>query len=121
MPSKELEKAIEILNEILLHHRETQEVRQAIKIILKELERLQEENTEYRKQLDLDYVRKNFIHKNEIIEIIENKNNKVLKNTRTLEQYKKDVFDKLTEKQKLEFIYNMSKKLCLIEEIIKNK
>lgn len=57
-----------------------------IETVLKELERLQEENIEYRKQLDLDYVRENFIHKDEIIE---NKNN--------------------TEKQKLEFIYNMSK------------
>ncbi|MBR4486275.1 hypothetical protein IKS57_02780 [bacterium] len=37
---------------------------------------------------------------------------------RTLEQYKQDVFDKLDEQTKLEWLYEMSEKLCNIEEYI---
>lgn len=38
-----------------------------------------------------------------------------------LEKYKKDVFDKMTEEQKLETMYNMSKKLCEIEKSRNNR
>lgn len=38
-----------------------------------------------------------------------------------LEKYKENVFDKMTEEQKLETMYNMSKKLHEIEKIIKRK
>ena len=37
---------------------------------------------------------------------------------RTLEEYKREVFDKLDEKTKLEWLYTMSEKLCNIEEYI---
>lgn len=40
---------------------------------------------------------------------------------RTLEEYKEDVFDKLDEKIKLEWLYTMSGQLCEIEELIKEK
>jgi hypothetical protein len=39
---------------------------------------------------------------------------------RTLEEYKEDVFEKLDEKTKLEWLYTMSEKLCNIEEYIEN-
>ena len=38
---------------------------------------------------------------------------------RTLEEYKEEVFDKLDEQTKLEWLYEMSEKLCNIEEYIK--
>lgn len=37
---------------------------------------------------------------------------------RTLEQYKEEVFDKLDEQTKLEWLYIMSEQLCNIEEYI---
>ena len=37
---------------------------------------------------------------------------------RTLEEYKEEVFDKLDEQTKLECLYEMSEKLCNIEEYI---
>lgn len=37
---------------------------------------------------------------------------------RTLEEYKEEVFDKLDEQTKLEWLYEMSEKLCNIEEYI---
>ena len=40
---------------------------------------------------------------------------------RTLEEYKEDVFEKLDEKTKLEWLYTMSGQLCEIEELIKEK
>ncbi len=43
----------------------------AIDIVLTELERLQKENEEYSKQLDLDYVHNNYISKQEIKNKIE--------------------------------------------------
>lgn len=36
---------------------------------------------------------------------------------RTLEEYKEEVFDKLDEKTKLEWLYEMSERLCKIEEV----
>lgn len=39
---------------------------------------------------------------------------------RTLEEYKEEVFDKLDEQTKLEWLYEMSEKLCTIEEYIKD-
>ena len=39
---------------------------------------------------------------------------------RTLEEYKEEVFDSLDEKTKLEWLYEMSEKLCNIEEYINN-
>ena len=39
---------------------------------------------------------------------------------RTLEEYKEEVFDRLDEQAKLEWLYEMSEKLCNIEEYIKN-
>ena len=41
-----------------------------IETVLKELERLQEENKQYNRQLDLDYVRKNYIARDKIREEI---------------------------------------------------
>jgi len=38
---------------------------------------------------------------------------------RTLEEYKEEVFDKLNEETKLEWLYIMSGQLCEIEEYIK--
>lgn len=38
----------------------------------------------------------------------------------TLEEYKEEVFDKLDEQTKLEWLYEMSEKLCNIEEYIEN-
>lgn len=38
-----------------------------------------------------------------------------------LEKYKENVFDKMTEEQKLETMYNMSKKLHEIEKNYKKK
>ncbi len=35
---------------------------------------------------------------------------------RTLQEYKKEVFDKLTEEKKLQAMYDMSKQLCDISE-----
>lgn len=43
----------------------------AVEIVLQELEHLQKENEEYSKQLDLDYVDKNFVSKDKIRELIE--------------------------------------------------
>lgn len=40
---------------------------------------------------------------------------------RTLKEYKEDVFDKLDETTKLEWLYTMSKQLSKIEELIKEK
>ena len=40
---------------------------------------------------------------------------------RTLKEYKEDVFDKLDEETKLEWLYIMSEQLCKIEELIKEK
>lgn len=37
---------------------------------------------------------------------------------RTLKEYKEEVFDKLDEQTKLEWLYEMSEKLCNIEEYI---
>lgn len=42
----------------------------AIYTVLQEIERLQKENEEYSKQLDLDYVDKNFVSKDKIREIM---------------------------------------------------
>ena len=37
---------------------------------------------------------------------------------RTLEEYKEEVFDRLDEQTKLKWLYEMSEKLCNIEEYI---
>ncbi len=47
------------------------ETASAIDTVLDELDRLQKENEEYSKQLDLDYVNKNFVRKDKIREKIE--------------------------------------------------
>lgn len=39
-------------------------------------------------------------------------------NCRTIEEYKKDVFDELDDNKKLEYMYQMSKQLCDISEFI---
>lgn len=39
-------------------------------------------------------------------------------NCRTIEEYKKDVFDELDDTKKLEYMYQMSKQLCDISEFI---
>jgi hypothetical protein len=49
----------------------SQNVYQAEIVVLQELEHLQKENEEYSKQLDLDYVDKNFVSKDKIREKIE--------------------------------------------------
>lgn len=41
-----------------------------------------------------------------------------MKDIRTIEEYKEDVFNLLTEENKLDFIYTMSKQLCEIKEIL---
>lgn len=38
---------------------------------------------------------------------------------RTLEEYKEEIFDKLNDKQRLEIMYELSAKLCEIEEFVK--
>ncbi len=40
---------------------------------------------------------------------------------RTLQEYKKEVFDELTEEKKLQAMYDMSKQLCDISEYINNQ
>lgn len=40
---------------------------------------------------------------------------------RTLEEYKKEVFDELDDNKKLEWMYQMSKQLCNIVEYAKNR
>lgn len=39
---------------------------------------------------------------------------------RNLEEYKNEVFNKLTEENKLQWLYDMSKQLCEIDNIIKD-
>ena len=42
-------------------------------------------------------------------------------NHRTLEEYKEEVFDKLDDKTKLEWMYQMSEQLCNVEEYIEDR
>lgn len=39
-------------------------------------------------------------------------------NKRTLKEYKEEVFNQLDEKTKLEWLYEISKKLCDLEELV---
>lgn len=54
----------------------TFELKEAISTILQELDKLQKENEEYSKQMDLDYVDENFVSKDKIREKIEKIKNK---------------------------------------------
>lgn len=40
---------------------------------------------------------------------------------RTLQEYKEEVFDELTEEKKLQAMYDMSKQLCHIAEFVKER
>lgn len=40
---------------------------------------------------------------------------------RTLQEYKEEVFDELTEEDKLQAMYDMSKQLCDIAEFVKER
>ncbi len=40
---------------------------------------------------------------------------------RTLQEYKDDVFDNLSDEKKLQVMYSMSKQLCAISEYINNQ
>ncbi|MEI3530098.1 MAG: hypothetical protein V8Q75_03360 [Bacilli bacterium] len=40
---------------------------------------------------------------------------------RTLQEYKEEVFDELTEEKKLQYMYDMSKQLCHIAEFVKER
>lgn len=42
-----------------------------------------------------------------------------MNNIRTIEEFKKDVFDELDDNKKLEYIYQMGKQLCEISDCIK--
>ena len=80
MQNKELEEAVNLLkkfknemDKVFEVYTNNNKIGDSIETVLKELKRLQEENTEYGKQLDLDYVRENYILKDKIREILENK------------------------------------------------
>ena len=60
-----LEEAIYELEDLIFDV-EDRETVEAIKTVLQELEHLQKENEQYSKQMDLDYVDKNFVSKNKI-------------------------------------------------------
>lgn len=60
-------------------------VQQSIENILVYTEKLKKENEEYSKQLDLDYVRENYIEKSKIKEIIEKNVHKDTYNFKTIE------------------------------------
>jgi len=70
-------KAIEILDTFELRRKTKNykeislEDSQSVKILLNLIEKLQKENEEYSKQLDLDYVDKNYISKKKIEDTIE--------------------------------------------------
>ena len=70
-------KAVEILNTFELRSKTknykkiSSEDSKSVKIVLNLLEKLKKENEEYSKQLDLDYVDKNYISKQEIKDKIE--------------------------------------------------
>ena len=75
--NEEEKQAIEILNTFEFR-RKTKNYRkisledsQSVKILLNLIEKLQKENEEYSKQLDLDYVDKNYISKKKIEDTIE--------------------------------------------------
>lgn len=78
--SEGLEKAIQLLKEITItksgcaYEIALFQFGEYAETALQELKRLQEENTEYKKQLDLDYVRENYISKYKIREKIEEHN-----------------------------------------------
>lgn len=80
---------INILNEVLLHHRETKEVRNAIKKILaereedkKKIEELEEENRVQRHQI-MEVFDRGYIHKDKIKELMNNRKDSLLKGKRT--------------------------------------
>lgn len=70
-------KAVEILNTFELRSKTknykkiSSEDSKSVKIVLNLLEKLKKENEEYSKQLDLDYVDKNYISKKKIEDTIE--------------------------------------------------
>ena len=73
----EEKKAVEILNTFEFRRKTRNykiislEDSKSVKIVLNLLDKLQEENEEYSKQLDLDYVDKNYISKKKIEDTIE--------------------------------------------------
>ena len=75
--NEEEKKAIEILDTFELRRKTKNykeislEDSQSVKILLNLIEKLQKENEEYSKQLDLDYVDKNYISKKKIEDTIE--------------------------------------------------
>lgn len=75
--NEEEKKAIEILDTFELRRKTknykkiSSEDSKSVKIVLNLIEKLQKENEEYSKQLDLDYVDKNYISKKKIEDTIE--------------------------------------------------
>ena len=75
--NEEEKKAVEILNTFEFRRKTRNykiisfEDSKSVKIVLNLLDKLQEENEEYSKQLDLDYVDKNYISKKKIEDTIE--------------------------------------------------
>nr|DAW91290.1 MAG TPA: hypothetical protein [Bacteriophage sp.] len=45
----------------------------------------------------------------------------LMNNIRTIEEFKKDVFDKLDDNKKLEYMYQMGKQLCEIQDYVNSE
>lgn len=99
-------KAIEILNTFELRRKTKNykeislEDSQSVEILLNLIEKLQKENEEYSKQLDLDYVDKNYIPKQKIKAKIEELNKTINKggiiySLKQCARCQKDVLEKL--------------------------
>ena len=104
--NEEEKKAVEILNTFEFRRKTRNykiislEDSKSVKIVLNLLDKLQEENEEYSKQLDLDYVDKNYIPKQKIKAKIEELNKTINKggiiySLKQCARCQKDVLEKL--------------------------
>lgn len=105
-----IEKDIKTLNEVLIHYRETEEVRKVIKNILderkadkKRIKELESKLEKANKQLDLDYVDKNYIPVQKVKDKIEE-----------LKKAKRE-----TTRENWHYIYTIQ--LKILEEILEEK
>lgn len=99
--------------------------KQDVETVLKELKRREEENEEYNKQLDLDYVRENYIAKDKIREKIEELKEKEENMYSRIKELENIVGMSLKQYEELNKLYSEYNEVLIriesLEELLKGK
>lgn len=112
----EIAEAIQVLTSLPEYQDLVSKECEAIDTVIAELNRLQKENEEYSKQLDLDYVDKNFISKDKIKDFIVYNKEKIAANNKEIEECRKTIMEE-QELKRLR-LYTLHKDNDLLEREI---